>query len=108
MRISPMIVWASALEDEDFFAAIIADVELTHPNRLVQDAIKVYSYCVKMLLNNPNDTNRVIKAYQKCFDLASEEGCDYEDPDTGESVLSWMILSNDMYKKIDHKDITNF
>ena len=32
MRITPMIVWASALDSADFLKAIIADVELTHPN----------------------------------------------------------------------------
>ena len=59
-------MWASPLEESDFFKAIIADVELTHPNRLVQEAVKVYSMCIKMLLNNPNDENKVIKAIDKC------------------------------------------
>ena len=35
-----------------------------------------------MLLNDPNDVNRVMKAFDKCFDLASEGGCNYEDPES--------------------------
>ena len=66
MRITPMIVWASSLEETDFFKAIVSEVEHTHPNKLVQDAIKVYSMAVKMLLNNPKDENKVIKAINKC------------------------------------------
>lgn len=101
MRITPLIVWASALEEKDFFKAIVADVELTHPNRLVQDAIKVYGVAVKYLLNNPKDTNRAVNAFEKSLDAAYEEDCDYEDPETGESVGKWITLANDLYSKID-------
>jgi ADP-ribosylglycohydrolase len=79
MRIAPMIVWASALEETEFHKAIIADVELTHPNRLVHEAIMVYGTCIRELLNNPKDKNKAIKAFSKSLNLAMES-CDYECP----------------------------
>ena len=33
-----------------------------------------------MLLNNPKDENKVIKAIDKCLNLSTEEECEYEDP----------------------------
>jgi hypothetical protein len=38
MRISPMIVWAAELKEEDFIAAIKTDMEITHPNKTVHEA----------------------------------------------------------------------
>jgi len=106
MRITPMIVWASSLEETEFFKAIVSECEHTHPNRLVQDAIKVYSLAVKMLLNNPSHENKVIKAIEKCQELAMEY--EYEDPESNESVFGWLSLANDLYEKIDRNDLTNF
>lgn len=55
MRITPMIVWAAGVKDNsNFCKAIIADAELTHANRLVFDAMSIYSLAVRYLLNNPN------------------------------------------------------
>ena len=64
--------------------------------------------CIKMLLNNPNEENKAIKAIEKCQGLAMEEGCNYEDPESGESVFDWLSLANDLYDKTDHEDFTNF
>ena len=43
MIITPMAVWLSKITDPKVMKkAIVADVELTHPNKLVHDAIFIY------------------------------------------------------------------
>ena len=43
MRITPMAVWCSNLSDpKDVKAAVVSDVEFTHPNILNQEAIFIY------------------------------------------------------------------
>jgi ADP-ribosylglycohydrolase len=106
MRITPLIVWASSLPDADFLRVIISDVQHTNPNRLVHDAVKIYSMALKMLLNYPKDENRVIMAINKCQELAMED--EYEDPETGESVFMWLSNANDLYEMVDHNDLANF
>ena len=47
MRCTPLAVWASTLtKPEDLKAAIIADVEFTHPNPLVHEAVFIYSAAI--------------------------------------------------------------
>ena len=54
MRCTPMAVWSSSLQsDKDVFDAVRCDVEFTHPNRLVQEAVFIYVRAIKYLLNNP-------------------------------------------------------
>ena len=36
------------------------------------------------------------------------DGCNYEDPETDESVVDWLGLSNELYTKIDHGNLTTF
>ena len=50
MRITPLVVWASSLNDNDFYKAIKADVEFTHSNLLVINAVFVYGIAIKYLL----------------------------------------------------------
>jgi len=43
MRITPLAVWLSNITDmKEIKKVIVADVELTHPNKLVHDAIFIY------------------------------------------------------------------
>jgi len=37
-----MAVWASTLESDDLYKAVVCDVEFTHPNKLTQEATFVY------------------------------------------------------------------
>jgi ADP-ribosylglycohydrolase len=53
MRVTPLAIFASALEPIDMLAAISADAEMTHPNKLVHEAIFVYTYAISFLVNNP-------------------------------------------------------
>jgi hypothetical protein len=44
-RIAPMAVWLCQLEDyEEYKRIITAEVEMTNPNKLVQDA--AFLYCI--------------------------------------------------------------
>ena len=44
MRAAPTAVWASGLTQvEDFYMAVKADVEFNHPNKVVHDAVFLYS-----------------------------------------------------------------
>ena len=108
MRIFPIAVWAAELSDEEFLRAITAEVELTHPNKIVHCAAKVYSMCIKILLNNSKDENKVIKDLDKCLNLSIEDGCDYEDPCSAQTIYDWMNLAFELYQKVDHNNLTKF
>jgi hypothetical protein len=59
MRCTPMVVFtASVTDEEDVYNAIIADVKMTHPNKLVQEAIWIYTVAIHHLLNNPTNHDR--------------------------------------------------
>ena len=52
-RLSPLAVWASSLSDDNqFYKAVIAEVELTNGNKIVQDACFVYCYVIKAILTH--------------------------------------------------------
>ena len=46
-----MAVWASKLDRMQMKKAVVSDVELTHPNLLVQDAVFVYCATIAHILN---------------------------------------------------------
>ena len=59
MRSTPMVVFTASVTDaEDIKQAIIADVKMTHPNKLVQEAIWIYSIAIHHLLKNPTIQTR--------------------------------------------------
>lgn len=59
MKLAPLAVWTSSLSSvEALKKAIIADVEFTHSNELVQLMCYVYCASINLLLNNPTDPNR--------------------------------------------------
>ena len=98
MRITPLIVWGSTLDDPfEFYKAIKADVEFTHPNRLVHDAIFLYGIAIQYLLNNPADPSRSQNAFGKALRLSDS----IANHSTKENVKckDWLILSQNMYKK---------
>ena len=71
MRITPLAVWASALEDiKDVKAAVIQDAEFTHPNQLAQEAIFIYVAAVQHLLKNPKGKYRARGAFGLALTLS--------------------------------------
>ena len=53
MRITPLAVWASGLNDPALIRkAVVAEVEHTHPHKLVHDAIFIYCMAIRFLLSN--------------------------------------------------------
>lgn len=74
VRVPPLIIWCSSLEsDEDVKKAIVSDVEITHPNKTVQDIVFVYAMTLRFLLNNYELKDRAWKAFQLAMDLAKSD-----------------------------------
>ena len=55
-RITPLIVYLSELQEENnyqkFRDILSIEINLTHPNKLVHQAVHLYSIAIKYLLNN--------------------------------------------------------
>eukprot|EP01022_Parablepharisma_sp_SALTPOND_P013207 TRINITY_DN1742_c0_g1_i1.p1 TRINITY_DN1742_c0_g1~~TRINITY_DN1742_c0_g1_i1.p1 ORF type:complete len:421 (-),score=13.92 TRINITY_DN1742_c0_g1_i1:30-1292(-) len=65
MRITPLVIWGHKLSDEDLDAAVRADVSLTHPNEIPQQACVAYCICIKHLLKNGGDRMDAIEKTKK-------------------------------------------
>ena len=53
MRCTPMAVFTSSVQKkEDAKNAILIDVKMTHPDKLVQEAILTYQLAIHYLLNH--------------------------------------------------------
>jgi ADP-ribosylglycohydrolase len=64
MRITPLAIWCSRLEDEmDVEAAVKEDVTLTHLDETVIDAAVIYVLAIRFLLNNQGNMNE--KGFRK-------------------------------------------
>lgn len=71
MRITPLAVWASGLESsEDLYKAVVTDVELTHPNKLVHQSIFIYCQAIQFLLNNPECKTRAQDAFDNAVRIS--------------------------------------
>ena len=68
MKVTPFAVFTSQMKDPG--ALIKADVSMTHPATVVQDAIVIYCEAIHYLLNNPTDADRGIKAYELAVERA--------------------------------------
>ena len=64
MRCTPMAIFTANVKNEkDIRNAILADVNLTHPNKHVHEAVVQYCLAIHYLLNNPEDPDRGTKAF---------------------------------------------
>ena len=52
MRCTPLVVMTSQLSDEKIKKILDADVELTHPHKLVQAYVFIYAKTIHYLLND--------------------------------------------------------
>ena len=102
MRITPLVVWTSALEKlEDVKKAISADVQLTHCNQLVHDAIFIYSISIHHLLKHPSKANRSQRAFELAIEQSQKALGHFEDPQTKESVFKWLCQAKLMSEQAD-------
>ena len=84
-----MIVWASELNEEDFCNAIRADTEITHPNKVVQEAEIAFCLSVRYLLINRNDPQRALKAFNVAIDYINN----ILDEEIKETITEWILLA---------------
>ena len=64
MRATPMAVFISKLKDvEPMMKAVKADVEFTHCNKIVTEAIFLYCYTIALLIQNHDDDDRAAKVF---------------------------------------------
>jgi ADP-ribosylglycohydrolase len=54
MRITPLIVWARELSDEDFEKAIRLQSYLTHSDDMLHEATFIYSYAIRKIIKDPS------------------------------------------------------
>lgn len=62
MRITPLAVWVQNLSDEELEKAVRAEVTLTHPAGIPQQAAVIYCLCIKYLLKGSDRTEAFKKA----------------------------------------------
>ena len=46
MRVTPLVVWGSNLSYDDLNKVIVADVKMTHPSLVVQEAVFIYAVAI--------------------------------------------------------------
>lgn len=69
-----MAIWSSSLKTpEEIYRACKAEVEFTHPNKLVQDAIYLYSVAIQYLLLNPADPDRAQNAFKYAYEQSGSD-----------------------------------
>lgn len=69
-----MAIFTSTIEDpKEVFKAVIADVEFTHPNKIVQTSIFVYQSTIHYLLGNPKEEDRAQRAFLLAVELANSD-----------------------------------
>ena len=81
----PLVAWAAKLDDSSKFKTLIdLDVSFTHPNDTVKQAVFIWSYSVKLILNGEKDYNFI-------FDTVCKMADDFDESDNGEKeILSWL------------------
>ena len=89
----PLAVWACGLVDgDDVLRAVIADVQMIHPNQLVIEAVFIYVMSITHLLKNPRDPNRALASFSIAKKLASTSQT-FSDPVTHQTCLEWLELA---------------
>jgi len=70
MRATPMALFISNLDSkEDMYKAVVFDVSITHPSKVVQTAVFIYCYTVQFLIRNSNTKSMAVKAYKEAKQL---------------------------------------
>jgi len=70
-RVIPLAIWLCELTDhEKIKQIVVSEVEITHPNKTVQELAFVYVMAFIYLLNNSNQPDRAQKAFELALKLA--------------------------------------
>lgn len=94
MRCMPMAVYTSALKPEEAKEVMIAEIEISHPNKAVQDTIYLYQLAIHHLLNNPTKKDRAEKAFEIAYNSSDGLGEYISDRDASEnSCKIWLDLA---------------
>lgn len=78
------------LQISDIKQAIMADLNFTHTNPLVQDACLIYGSCVHYLLNYVTDPLRAQKSFDQALKLSQSYSAGSIDSKSGESCQAWI------------------
>ena len=105
MRITPLAVWISSLNRPDLIYDIIkSESQMTHSNLMVHDVNFLYSYSIKLLLNNGDSKHRAVEAYSEAFQLCQQEPCQsFKFLQEGEeSLMTWLNLASKLNEFAQH------
>ena len=71
MRCTPLAVFTAGVNNQsDIKKAILSEVKMTHPNKLVQEAVYIYQCTIHYLLNNLNKKDRAQQAFNQALKLS--------------------------------------
>ena len=72
MRITPLAVWLSKVTNpQEIKKVVVADVSMTHPNKLVHDCVFIYCMTIRFLLKYRSNKDRAQLAYDHAIELAN-------------------------------------
>ena len=94
MRISPLCVWASKLNEDEIMLAVREETKLTHSNATAINVSIVYACLIIQLLNSKGDR---CKAYEACKRMAKR----LDDKD----ILTWIDEEEKGQEPIKNKNI---
>ena len=72
MRSTPIAVWGAGLSNKEFRDLTKSEVQLTHPNQTAADAVYIYNFAIKFLLENKDDGDKAGKCFEACQKEASK------------------------------------
>ena len=96
MRATPMAVYMSRSTEDEMFKEVTTEVSMTHPNKVVQQAIFLYCHSIGHLLRHPNNPNRAQEAYNIAQEASIRRNFD-------PCLNEWLKLSQDMNAGQDKK-----
>ena len=89
-RVLPLAVWLSSLQsNENIKTMILNEVELSHPNKTIQELAFVYVMTIKYLMTNQGEEKRAQKAFELALKIAKGPRARTIDA-SGSSCLSFL------------------
>ena len=96
---------ASINKKEDAKNAILIDVKMTHPDKLVQEAITIYQFAIHYLLNNQSlDHFKGQQAFEQALKDSQSMKTYQDEEGNNQSVHIWLKLAqrlNDLTSRDD-------
>ena len=89
-----MAVFTSSItRKEDAKNAILIDVKMTHPDKLVQEAILTYELAIHYLLNHPDDQFKAKQAFDQALEESKQFKTYQDDQGRDQSVQIWLKIA---------------